>query len=74
MTDDAETGQRATGWQPIETAPKDGTRFIAWFPPCLQMRKGGWHECQWVGDSWLHPFFVDPILWFLPTPPARSAT
>lgn len=19
-------------WQPIETAPKDGSRFIAWFP------------------------------------------
>jgi hypothetical protein len=33
-----------TGWQPIETAPKDGTRFIAWH----EGRSGFFH---WQGND-----------------------
>lgn len=51
------------GWRTMETAPRDGTRFIAWFPPCVQLPAGGWHECQWHNGAWYHPFFVEPMLW-----------
>jgi hypothetical protein len=58
------------GWQPIETARTDGTRIIAWFPPCAQLPNGGWHEMQWY-DGWHHPFFVEPTHWMPgPQPPA----
>lgn len=50
-------------WQPIETARRDGTRFIAWWQPCAQLPNGGWHECQWAGDGWYHPFFAEPTHW-----------
>ena len=51
------------GWQPIETAPMDGTRFIAWWQPCAQVPDGRWHECQWTGGGWYHPFFAEPTHW-----------
>ena len=50
-------------WQPIETAPRDGTRFIAWWQPCAQVPDGRWHECQWTGGGWYHPFFTEPTHW-----------
>jgi Lar family restriction alleviation protein len=66
--------RRASGWQPISTAPRDGTRFIAWFPPCPQLKNGGWHECQWK-RGWYHPFFVEPTFWQPgPLPPAPEPT
>ena len=53
-------------WQPISTAPKDGTRFIAWWQPCPQLPAGGWQECQWHGEAWHHPFFSEPTHWMPP--------
>ena len=28
------------GWQPISTAPRDDTRFLAWCPPCPKFPDG----------------------------------
>ena len=51
-------------WQPIETAPKDGTRFLAFDPrrdlaPCLIVHY--WHrfwmcddERSWCPTHWQH--------------------
>ena len=58
-------------WQPIETAPTDGTRFLVYddFEPCM--------EWAWInGDSELvrcssyNPFWQKPSHWLIIDPPA----
>jgi hypothetical protein len=39
---------KETGWQPIETAPKDGTRVILWAPDYCDYAVGG-EWCDRVG-------------------------
>jgi hypothetical protein len=77
----------ADGWQPIETAPRDGTVFLA--------RCGGFapFECEWHGDRWVHmdpedgPIAYKPDQWrplnicrncngfgYLPQPPNNERT
>lgn len=34
------------GFEPIETAPKDGTRIVVWRP------KWGLYSVQWLNDAW----------------------
>lgn len=64
----------ASSWQPIETAPKDGTRIICWGPELAVA------ECEWRlrwhdhGTGWYrtnqHPI-VNPTHWMpLPQPPS----
>lgn len=69
-------------WQPIETAPKDGTWFWAFyqkrFAECLQDQ---WKVAKWVGQNnygdWIgfmdaadHEEFNQPTHWMpLPLPP-----
>ncbi len=70
-----------TGWQPIETAPKDGTRIDLWGTTMPPEANGGyerypnmhWHKRL----GWVHPFKgvigVRPQFW-MPQPPAPSSS
>lgn len=55
-------------WQPIETAPKDGSEFLGWFPGSTVMiwwmgQGGVWGNDFWEGEA--------PTHWMpLPNPPA----
>jgi hypothetical protein len=50
-------------WQPIETAPRDGTRFHAWIPPNDMMTTGTVANCFWHLGGWYHPYFTEPTHW-----------
>ncbi len=63
-------------WQPIETAPKDGSVILlwgrywsdsqGWFPAPLQ---GQWNRDRWEA-VWRYSFGVRPTHWMpLPEPP-----
>ena len=57
-------------WQPIETAPKDGSFILLATPKCL-IADGFW---SLVYRVWSWPYvMVEPTHWMpLPTPPKRS--
>lgn len=63
-------------WQPIETAPKDGTILFALDE--LHMRP--WrYECEWNGVQWYHGFgdgwpAANPTHWMqIPSAPDQSS-
>jgi len=65
-------------WQPIETAPKDGTRIMAWWPDVVLDKSIGvtsWmapvgYCIHWTRDGRWSPF--DPTHWMpLPAPPVH---
>lgn len=67
-------------WQPIETAPRDGTRILAWIP-----RGNNKHEVIWMGTlpsgrvrwlfshGWISAGDFQPTHWMpLPAPPTKG--
>ena len=57
------------GWQPIETAPKDGTRVLLWIEPVKIAMPFAWQDGRWMGDD--YPLNMAwPTHWMpLPEPP-----
>ena len=59
-------------WQPIETAPKDGTSVLLWSVEIREPVIGCWSTAhatirEWWVDSWGPPGFDDPTHW-MPLP------
>lgn len=68
----------AMEWQPIETAPRDGTPLLL-FARCKTATAPvilvGWHipDAGWIEASFTRPVGVVPTHWMpLPTLPARQ--
>ena len=61
-----------SGWQPIETAPSDGTAFLAFWPQAYQ-GKGGMYVMLWHDDGFYTntaAYELKPTHWMpLPEPP-----
>lgn len=65
-------------WQPIETAPKDGTRILAFFPIInsykiltIEFIRHRWYICPY--DCEFEMTGGDPTHWMpLPNPPIRK--
>lgn len=65
----------AAAWEPIETAPKDGTRFWA-FTPALHKEAAHWGECVFTGGHFQNScaWHRQPTYWRpLPSPPGDKA-
>lgn len=65
---------RSNAWQPIETAPRDGTEILIFIPDCDQAvasyQYGDDEDMAgWWGDGGFH--YADPTHWQpLPAPPS----
>ncbi|UNY40271.1 hypothetical protein KLEP181_gp30 [Paracoccus phage vB_PmaP_KLEP18-1] len=77
--------RRETGWQPIETAPKDGTLILMFWPESVNNRTlghvistGSIDDDWWDVDNWTAGKILDegatkPTHW-MPLPPAPPTT
>jgi hypothetical protein len=70
---------KASPWQPIETAPKDGRIFLAYDPEIA----GAWAPpspiafCRWDAGVWVDDAYTEfnPTHWMLlPEPPVAGRT
>jgi hypothetical protein len=51
-------------WQPIETAPRDGTRLLLWLPEWKRSEIGSWLSCSRMLGWWsVQAKPVAPTLW-----------
>ena len=69
---------KAGGWQPIETAPKDGTWILVYTPENEEF-KGGHSVATWAMNTWIYdgmcPEEWPPTHWMpLPQPPQGETT
>jgi len=66
----ADAKREATAWQPIETAPKDGSKFIAWDRgQGCPLFTAHWNleEAQWFT---VHERWIGPMTHWMPLPEA----
>lgn len=57
-------------WQPISTAPRDGTRLLLWAPSWSQPNTGHPYPRGWGPMYELGPWLDQPTHWMpLPEPP-----
>ena len=63
-------------WQPIDSAPKDGTPVLLWWPYWSRRPTiGYWKHSQWVAENALDGDSDPPVAWMpLPSPPAPVRT
>lgn len=64
-------------WQPIETAPKDGTRILAWDGRSIHVAYWGWdnpaNRLAWLGGHCRIDHIDQPTHWMpLPEPPRQE--
>ena len=67
-------------WQPISTAPKDGTHVLMWRDTKVgpSISEAWWRtDCVfghgWGGHSWVYPAWQQPTHWMpLPKPPTEA--
>jgi len=68
--------QDVAGWQPIETAPRDGTAVIMYHTRLdnrCDVHKAWWDGECWRGYGWSYPEFSQPTHWMpLPAAPAKQ--
>jgi len=58
-------------WQPIETAPKDGTRVLLWVVPPRIWMPFEWRGGRWMGDD--YPLNMAEATHWTPLPPQPDA-
>ena len=64
---------KMTEWQPIETAPKDGTHILAWFEEAQQHLLLWWFADNWRFKGSDTIPIVTPTHWMnLPEPPKKG--
>ncbi len=62
--------ETATGWQPIETAPRDGRTLLLWVPRLEMVIFGRWSVELDGWKQWLSYFEItEPTHWMLIEPP-----
>ena len=77
---DPSPADRPSGWQPIETAPKDGSPVVIGFDPTRDDDDGlphGVDFMRWMDKAWRDPLThrLRPTHWMpLPTPPEADRT
>lgn len=62
-------------WQPIETAPKDGTVVIGYDPSGAYATRSGFEFMRWLDGQWCDPetHRMYPTHWMpLPDPPEQQ--
>lgn len=57
-----------TDWQPIESAPKDGTRVLLWIEPTKIAMPFMWGNGRWHGDDF--PLNMATATHWMPLPDA----